>query len=102
MHCCTKPLRGGFSSPFQRHSAIMVPSFMKGGIHMSKHIEEMRFEMQLRCYAVSSQKHYLSQIRLVEKYFNKSVPELNVTEIRSYFHNVICQGKSYDYKANFR
>ena len=64
---------------------------------MSEHIEKMRYEMQLRCYAISSQKHYLSQIRLVEKYFNKPVPELNFTEIRSYFHAVICQGKSYDY-----
>lgn len=62
---------------------------------MENHIQKMQYEMELRTYAPSTQKHYLSQIRLLENYFNKSCPLISPDEIKQFLHHRIKSGISY-------
>ena len=55
----------------------------------------MQYEMELRTYAPSTQKHYLSQIRLLENYSNKSCPLISPDEIKQFLHHRIKSGISY-------
>jgi len=56
---------------------------------MENHIQKMQYEMELRTYAPSTQKHYLSQIRLLENYSNKSCPLISPDEIERAFITVL-------------
>lgn len=49
---------------------------------MENHIQKMQYEMELRTYAPSTQKHYLCQIRLLENYCGKSSPLISPDEIK--------------------
>jgi hypothetical protein len=62
---------------------------------MSDHINQMKFEMELRTFAIQTQKHYLSQINLIEKYFDKPCPMITADEIKIFLHYRIKSGISY-------
>lgn len=62
---------------------------------MENHIQKMQYEMELRTYAPSTQKHYLSQIRLLENYCDKSCPLISPDEIKQFLHHRIKSGISY-------
>ncbi len=62
---------------------------------MTNHIEKMKFEMQLRTFAPATEKHYLCQIRLLEKHFNKPCPLITGDEIKEFLHHRIKSGISY-------
>jgi hypothetical protein len=55
----------------------------------------MKFEMELRTFAVATQKNYLSQIKLIERYFSKSCPMITADEIKLFLHYRIKSGSSY-------
>ena len=59
------------------------------------HIEQMQYEMELRTFAQSSKKHYLSQIRLLEKYFDMPCTLITPSQIKEYLHYRIKSGISY-------
>jgi integrase/recombinase XerD len=62
---------------------------------MSEHINQMKFEMELRTLSIPTQKHYLSQIKLIERHFNKSCPTITADEIKLFLHFRIKSGISY-------
>jgi integrase/recombinase XerD len=62
---------------------------------MSNHLEQMTFEMELKGYSHQTKKHYLSQIRLLEKYFCKSSNQISPEELKQYLHYRIKSGLSY-------
>jgi len=49
---------------------------------MSNHYEKMKFEMELRGYSLHTQKHYLSHVRLLEKFSGKPPDQISPDEIK--------------------
>ena len=42
---------------------------------LSSHLQKMIFEMELRGYSPQTEKHYLSQVKLLEKHASKPAPQ---------------------------
>lgn len=55
----------------------------------------MKFELELRTYSPSTIKHYISQVKLLEKHYNKSCDLITSDEIKEYLHFRISSGISY-------
>lgn len=55
----------------------------------------MKFQMELRGYSKNTQRHYLSHVRLLEKYLDKSPEYISSDEIRQFLHYRIKKGISY-------
>ncbi|NSW92908.1 MAG: site-specific integrase [Firmicutes bacterium] len=62
---------------------------------MSSLYDKMKFEMELRGYSPHTQKHYLSHVRLLEKYSGKPPDQISPDEIKQYLHYRINKGISY-------
>ena len=62
---------------------------------MFNHIQSMQYEMELRTYAISTQKAYLCQIRLLETFCNKPCTLISPDEIKLFLHHRISSGISY-------
>lgn len=55
----------------------------------------MKFEMELRGYSQHTMKHYLSHVRLLEKYLCKPLDQVTPEEIKQFLHHRIKHGVSY-------
>jgi len=62
---------------------------------MNNCIDKLRFELELRTYAPSTIKHYICQVNLLEKYYNKPSDLITSDEIKKYLHFRISSGVSY-------
>ncbi|KUO52219.1 MAG: hypothetical protein APF76_04045 [Desulfitibacter sp. BRH_c19] len=62
---------------------------------MTNHCEKMKFEMELRGYSQNTKRHYLSHVRLLEKYYGQSADQVSPDEIKKFFHHRIKKGISY-------
>jgi len=62
---------------------------------MSNHYEKMKFEMELCGYSLHKQRHYLSHVRLLEKFSGKPLVQISPDEIKQYLHYRIKKGISY-------
>jgi site-specific recombinase XerD len=62
---------------------------------MKNHIQSMQYEMELRTYAISTQRAYLSQIRLLENFCSKPSTLISPDEIKQFIHHRIKSGISY-------
>jgi hypothetical protein len=62
---------------------------------MSRHYEKMKLEMELRGYSPHTQKHYLSHVRLLERYSGKPPDQISPDEIKQYLYYRIKKGISY-------
>jgi len=51
--------------------------------------------MEIRGYSPNTQRHYLSHVRLLEKFCNKPLGEISPDEIKQYLHHRIKKGISY-------
>jgi integrase/recombinase XerD len=62
---------------------------------MNNCIDKLKFELKLRTYAPSTIKHYICQVNLLEKHYNKSSDLITSEEIKKYLHFRISSGISY-------
>jgi integrase/recombinase XerD len=62
---------------------------------MNNCTDKLKFELELRTYAPSTIKHYICQVNLLEKYYNKSCDLITSDEIKKYLHFRISSGISY-------
>ena len=62
---------------------------------MGNSIQAMRFEMELRTYAIATQKSYLTQVKLLESFCNKPCDLISEDEIKQFLHHRIISGISY-------
>ncbi|MGV8149948.1 MAG: tyrosine-type recombinase/integrase [Alkaliphilus sp.] len=62
---------------------------------MSNYYEKMKLEMELRGYSPNTQKHYSSQVRLLEKYLDKPSDQILPDEIKEYLHHRVKSGIGY-------
>ncbi len=53
---------------------------------MSTHYEKMIFEMELHGYSPQTQRRYLNHVRLLEKYWGKSLDLIQPNEIKQYLY----------------
>lgn len=53
--------------------------------------EKMKIDMELRGYSPITIKHYIGQVSMLARYFNKSPEVLGVEEIRKYLHYCIME-----------
>ncbi|GAB6172473.1 hypothetical protein JCM15765_19510 [Paradesulfitobacterium aromaticivorans] len=59
------------------------------------HLQQMKFEMELRGLSPQTLQHYLTHLRLLEKYFNKPASQVSPNEIKEYLYFRIKSGLSY-------
>ena len=62
---------------------------------LSSHLQNMKFEMELRGLSPQTQRHYLSHLRQLEKYHDKPAVQLSPDELKHYLHYRIKAGLSY-------
>jgi integrase/recombinase XerD len=62
---------------------------------MNNCIDKLKFELELRTYAPSTIKHYICQVNLLEKHYNRSCDLITSDEIKKYLHFRISSGISY-------
>jgi site-specific recombinase XerD len=62
---------------------------------MNNYINKLKFELELRTYSPSTIKHYICQVKLLEKHYNKSCDLITSDEIKEYHHFRISSGISY-------
>ncbi|NTW25487.1 MAG: tyrosine-type recombinase/integrase [Lentimicrobium sp.] len=62
---------------------------------LSPHLQQMKFEMELRGLSPQTQQHYLGHIKLLEKHFGKPALEVSPDEIKIYLYYRISAGISY-------
>jgi ribosomal protein S18 acetylase RimI-like enzyme len=62
---------------------------------LSPHLQKMKLEMELRGLSPQTLQHYLSHLRLLEKYFSKPVFEVSPDELKQYLYYRIKFGISY-------
>lgn len=53
---------------------------------LSTHLQSMKFEMELRGYSPQTQQHYLSHLRVLEKFACKSAPQITPDELKQFLH----------------
>jgi len=62
---------------------------------MSNYYEKMKFGMELGGYSPNTQRHYLSHVRLLERFCDKTLDQVSPDEIKQYLHHRIKKGISY-------
>lgn len=62
---------------------------------LSPHLQKMKLEMELRGLSPQTLQHYLSHLRLLEKYFDKPAFEVSPDELKQYLYYRIKSGISY-------
>lgn len=62
---------------------------------MSNFYETMMLEMDLRGYSPNTKKHYLSHVRLLERFCDKTLDLISPDEIKEFLHYRIKEGISY-------
>lgn len=62
---------------------------------LSPHFLQMKSEMELRGFSPQTVRHYLTHIRLLEKYFAKPALSISPDELKEYLHHRIQSGISY-------
>jgi Putative transposase./Phage integrase, N-terminal SAM-like domain. len=62
---------------------------------LSPHLQKMKLEMELRGLSPQTLRHYLSRLRLLEKYFNKPAFNVSPDELKQYLYYRIKSGISY-------
>lgn len=59
------------------------------------YLQQMKFEMELRGLSPQTLQHYLTHVRLLEKYFDKPAYQLSSDELKEYLYYRIKSGLSY-------
>ena len=60
-------------------------------------LDKMLFELQLRTYAKTTQKHYISHMKRFLKACNKSSSNFTKEDIENFLHSMIINKNSYYY-----
>ena len=60
-------------------------------------LDKMLFELQLRTYAKTTQKHYISHMKRFLKACNKSPSNFTKEDIENFLHSMIIKKNSYNY-----